>query len=204
MPSGGKGEATMMDSLLSILPKGLFGLNSAMEAVADDSSLASSLMVLEENGRKRCREHDRVSGSRTPTLVSTRRHTDVRDSDPDEDLRPVKRFRGERKVVPIAAQVEEEKQKDAQPQSPLSLLPEDVTAHCLSFLGSAEDRFALQCTSKQFRRISNSEDMLKNVEVGGDKDTGMHGIIQEHDTLETASKALLPFAEAGNLEAIYM
>jgi hypothetical protein len=71
-------------------------------------------------------------------------------------------------------------------------------------LGGVEDRFTLQCTSKQFQRISNSDEMLSKIQVGGDRKTGLHGIIQESDTPESASKSLAPFAEAGNPEAIYM
>jgi len=104
----------------------------------------------------------------------------------------------DKKVPAVSTDDEDEK------KSPLSKLPEDIVAHCLSFLGSASDRHSLQCTSKQFRKISNKEDMMKNVQVGGDRKTGLHGIIQEHDTPETASKSLQPYADAGNLEAIYM
>jgi hypothetical protein len=106
----------------------------------------------------------------------------------------------------ISTVVEEEKALPSPPppQSPLSLLPEDVLAHCLSFLGGVQDRHALQCTNKQFRRISNTDEMLLGIQVGGDKQTGLHGIISEKDTPVTASAALEPFASAGNLEAIYM
>jgi hypothetical protein len=85
-----------------------------------------------------------------------------------------------------------------------TILPEDVLAHCLSFLNSTEDRFALQCTSRQFRRISNSDEMMIGIQVGGDCSTGLHGIIQDNDTPDTAADKLMPFAMAGNLEAVYM
>jgi hypothetical protein len=97
-----------------------------------------------------------------------------------------------------------EEEKAAQSSPTLTGLPEDVVGHCLSFLGGLPDRYALQCTSKQFRRISNSDEMLLGIQVGGDKQTGLHGIISEKDTPETASDALEPFVNAGNLEAIYM
>jgi hypothetical protein len=191
----------MMDSLLSILPKGLFGRNPALPMVPADSSFASSLMIIDENERKRPRDRD-VSdcgdGSRTPTLISTSRSAD---SD-DEEARPIKRFRGERRVVPVAPAAR--KKPPPTPKSPLSTLPEDVMAHCLSFLGSVEDRFSLQSTSKQFHRISSSDDMMANIQVGGDRETGMHGIIQEQDTPDTSADKLAPFARAGNLEAMYM
>lgn len=218
----GKGNTIVMDSFLSIFPKNLFGCNNAgMETIEGESSLASSLMLVEENGRKRARRletRDSTSGCMTPTLASTPRSSSEPQLDgEEEDLRPIKRFRGEHKVIPVSPvstttkvspentkKEEECPSKKTESKSPLSKLPEDVLSHCLSFLGSAEDRFSLQCTSKQFQKISNSDDMLRNIQVGGDKKTGLHGIIQESDTPESASKALKPFADAGNLEAIYM
>ena len=83
-------------------------------------------------------------------------------------------------------------------------LPEDVLSHCLSFLNTTEDRFSLQTTCKQFRKLSNSDKMLVNIKMGGDQDTGKNGIIREDDTPESAAVALAPFSQAGNLEAIYM
>lgn len=190
--------AAMMDSFLSILPKGLFGLNPGMEEMtASEASLASSLMLVDDSGRKRSRVLS-ASGSRTPTLVRSAES----DTEVEDDVRPVKRFRGERNVIPISPLAQSRKKPE--PESPFSMLHEDAVSHCLSFLSSVEDRFALQCTSKQFRRISNSNEMLAKIQVGGDRKTGLHGIIQEHDTPETAAKNLAPYVEAENLEAMYM
>lgn len=186
--------------------------------------------MMEENERKRSRGGEFLwsfsgtstsSGcSRTPTLISTRtRHRQNHDfdnsSDHDETLRPAKRFRGEHNTIclhkPLFSTDDiEQKKADIKPgkynkkKSPLEQLPEDVMAHCLSFLGSTEDRFALQCTSKQFQRITNTDEMMIGIEVGGDRNTGKNGIIREDDTPETASDKLAPFALAGNLEALYM
>ena len=46
--------------------------------------------------------------------------------------------------------------------------------------------------------------MLVDIQVGGDRETGKNGIIQDDDTPETAAVVLAPFSKAGNLEAIYM
>lgn len=124
--------------------------------------------------------------------------------------RPIKRFRGAHGVVavsPIAHPFQKAlKAVPAAPRpvSPLRTLPDDALAHCLSFLGGVSDRFALQCTSQQFRKLSNSHAMLATIPVGGDKQTGLHGIIREHDTPETAARHLDPYVQASNLEAIYM
>jgi hypothetical protein len=86
----------------------------------------------------------------------------------------------------------------------LRTVPEEVVGYVLSFLGSTEDRFALQTTCTQFKRISDTDDMLVNVKLGGYLETGKNGIIQEEYTAATAADALTPFARAGNVEAIYM
>ena len=89
-------------------------------------------------------------------------------------------------------------------ETPLDLLPEDIMAHTLSFVSDVSDRYALQCTSKQFHRITSTPLMMNNINVGGDSETGKNGIILETDTKETAVERLTPFAKSGNLEAIYM
>jgi hypothetical protein len=62
----------------------------------------------------------------------------------------------------------------------------------------------LQNTCKLFRKISDSDFMLSNIDVFGDIETGKGSIIREHDTPSTASAALEPFARAGNLQALFM
>lgn len=145
----------------------------------------------------------------TPSLISTgKRHAD--EISEDEDfllLRPVKIFRGTTQKICLSISTTlpvsyPEAKKVV--SSPLELLPEDVVAHALSFLGTVEDRFSLQCTSKQFQRISNTPSMMIGLEVGGDRSTGLNGIVLEADTPESASEKLTPYAVAGNLEALYM
>jgi hypothetical protein len=173
----------------------------------DDSSYT---IPIEEGGRKRRRRGSgsstSVGGSRTPTLVtSTRRFSVTSVSSEDSDDRPLKRFRGHSKIVSVPRTVSGSKKQTQQKDSPfLSNIPEDVVAHCLSFLSSAEDRRPLQMTCKLFRDISNSDPMLAQVSVAGNLESGKRGIIQDHDTPATAAVALAPFARAGNLEALYM
>mmetsp|Transcript_4145 Transcript_4145/g.10250 ORF Transcript_4145/g.10250 Transcript_4145/m.10250 type:complete len:515 (+) Transcript_4145:268-1812(+) len=92
---------------------------------------------------------------------------------------------------------------DDEPAS-INSLPVDAVSNILSFLGTTEDRSALQNTSKLFRNVSNEDAMLKNIDVGGDMETGKGGIIQEHDTPATACTTLTKFANAGNLQAQYL
>ena len=150
------------------------------------------------------RKRDRSSVRRTPTLISTL--SSVVDSEPDTTVEgpPAKRRRGENdQTIPVLKdEIGEEEKKDQ--TCPLAQLPDDVLAHCFSFCSGVEDRFSLQCTSKQFRRVSNTDEMMIGIQVGGDKKTGLHGIISETDTPESSACNLLPYARAGNLEAIYM
>ncbi|KAG7353584.1 MYND finger domain containing protein [Nitzschia inconspicua] len=190
---------------LSVLPKGLFSF-AAEGGACGSNPLA---MVLDDTGKKRCRD---FGGRNTPTIsqdicggVSC---DDVQiDEFDDCSDRPRKRRRGQSKtytflpVVPLSPKVQECKK---QTSDLINKLPQDVVANCLSFLGSAEDRFALQTTCKLFRHLSNADSMLENVDVAGDPETGNGCIIQEHDTPASAAEALSPFARAGNLEAMYM
>mmetsp|Transcript_30876 Transcript_30876/g.45665 ORF Transcript_30876/g.45665 Transcript_30876/m.45665 type:complete len:364 (-) Transcript_30876:1247-2338(-) len=86
----------------------------------------------------------------------------------------------------------------------LRIVPDDVVGYCLSFLNSVQDRSALQRTCRQFRRLSNSDDILASIRLGGDEETGLGGIFSYDDGLDSASKKVSLFARAGNVEALYM
>jgi hypothetical protein len=202
-------------SLLSVLPKGFFSWPVPME---EESRGPNSLsVVVDDDGKRRKRRRgkgdrsDPVGGSRTPTLVTQGgkfSRGDVQTAADNDDCdRPFKRLRGESKVVSVPQQsVSTPHKKEGKQQTSdfLTKVPEDVLAHCLSFLGTAEDRFALQTTCKLFRDISNSDSILTQVNIGGDIETGKNGIIQDHDTPASAAACLAPFARAGNIGALYM
>lgn len=200
---------TIGGSLLAVLPKGFFSWPNAVEKGTRDQD-AVPMVLNDEGERKRRREKD-VSGSATPTLISPIRRlssSEVSIDSDDDNCRPRKRLRGRSKLTSVPSLIEapaaEKAPKKKQTSDLLRIVPEDVVAHCLSFLGTAEDRFALQTTCKTFRDISNSDAMLENVDICGDKETGKNGIIQETDTPSTAAVTLAPFARAGNLDALYM
>ena len=86
----------------------------------------------------------------------------------------------------------------------LCMVPEEVVGHVISFLGSLQDRFALQCTSRQFHRLSNSDELLAPMGLGGNIETGEGGIFRDEDTIDSAVAKVSIFARAGNLEALYM
>lgn len=200
-------------SLLAVLPKGFFSWPITKDNGKGDKNSLLIDVRSEKEGRKRRRRSsegsDCVAGSRTPTLVSPARgFSCAGDVSPSEDgnERPRKRVRQQSNLPSVpqySTPVKEEKTRE-QKSELLNTVPEDVIAHCLSFLGTTEDRFALQTTCKLFRDVSNSDSMLENVKISGNGETGKNGIILEKDTPATAAAALAPFAQAGNLEALYM
>lgn len=165
-----------------------------------------------ERGRKR---KSSGASSSDASVGSSCQTPPLRGQDVSSEEPPAKRLRSPHMTVPVpnntpstpssSSNKKTSLSTDPQLQSDfLRIIPEEVVGHCLSFLGSVEDRHALQTTCVQFRRISNTDAMLNNIELGGDHETGERGIIREHDTPVTAAAALTPFARAGNLEAIYM
>lgn len=183
----------MNELWLSFLPPGMFGLSQESSGSRWE---VSSMALAEERRRKRSRS----AAAESSPEAAPPRSPPTPSLDYDDSERPVKKFRAASGVVavkptPVVAE-----------QKPVSLqdVPEDIVQHVLSFLSGTEDRFALQLTSRQFRRISNLPHMMKDVVVGGDPTTGRHGIIRDHDTPESASNALRPFADSGNLQATYM
>ena len=185
-----------MDSFFSNLTMGLFGQTD--EGESEEGEETRGIKRREDRRRKRW-----YGGS---SRLSTLGPTDEPDTEL-EDSRPAKRIRLSAESSGNVFPKEETGDVPKRPSKngpSLSSLPEDLLSHCLSFLGGVEDRHALQCTCKQFRRISNTDEMLIGIQVGGDKETGLNGIITEKDTPEAASGNLAPFALAGNLEAIYM
>jgi hypothetical protein len=187
------------------LPKGLFSF--AAEGGACSSNPLATVVMDDTVGRKRRRD----LGGNTNSPDSECMHDDDLPYPPlvedDDNDRPRKRLREQSKSFTITRVVSSSLKRQERKKQSTGLtktLPRDVVAHCLSFLGSAEDRFSLQTTCKLFRHLSNADSMLANVDVAGDPETGKGGIIQEHDTPASAAESLSPFARAGNLEAMYM
>lgn len=200
-------------SFLSFLPQGLFTF-----AVDGGVCGQMSMVLTNVKVRKRRRDVGACAGvaGRTPRLVSCgsvrENITNNEDHDGESD-RPRKRLRGQSKIDHFVSSAQcaafcrinaLQKNKNKQTSDLIKKIPGDVVAHCLSFLGSTEDRYSLQNTCKLFREISSSDCMLSDVDVFGDLETGKGGIIQEDDTPASASSSLAPFARAGNLQAQYM
>jgi len=205
-------------SFLSLLPQGLFNF-------AVDGGVCGN-MKMSPDDKVRKRRRDDVGGRRTPRLVVSPTGVFpcgcVRENSSDCSERPRKRLRVGRKldddlslsspspstgIITATCNIltqQQQEQKKKQSSDLIKKWPADIVAACLTFLGSKEDRHALQNTCKLFRDVSNSELMLTNVDIVGDLETGKGGIIQEYDTPASASAALAPFARSGNLQALYM
>jgi hypothetical protein len=189
-----------------------------------------STIIKDDKVRKRRRDVG-VSSSSSSSACSSNKTTcvvsydiineiDEIDNEIGENGRPRKRHRGQSKIDyffltarssfvssgnSIASSKRHEESRTNQKVLELNKdLPAEVISKCLSFLGSTEDRYALQNTCKLFRDISNSDSMLSNVDVFGDLETGKGCIIQEEDTPATAAASLTVFARAGNLQALYL
>jgi hypothetical protein len=204
----------MMESFLSILPKGFFNRNDSCGGMIPSSwdggqwNFSTNWMLSEDKGRKRVRGGEGLE-PKIYGVLSTPKLTVDKLADLDV-ARPAKRARlvesrvvQKKPVVTPYPPPEPTKEIDTS-KCYIQQLPDDLIAHCLSFSASTNDRYALQCTSKQFKRLSNTDEMLIGIEVGGDRSTGKNGIIQDNDTPDSASDKLTPFAVAGNLEALYM
>lgn len=190
-----------MDSFFSNLTKGLFG------QMDEEEPPGLGCFSFGPHGNE---DHTFRRKRVRRSSISSTNSTNIRTPPPGvrtrtDDSRPAKRRRGQNGICSdVISKSGDDDEKNSHGIRSFTSLPEDLISQCLSFLGGVEDRYALQCTSRQFRRISNSDEMLIGIQVGGDKDTGLNGIITEKDTPETASANLGPFAMAGNLEAIYM
>jgi hypothetical protein len=193
-----KSESIKMSgpSFFSII--GLFGGGFGMHA-AKESKVEE--MEIERKGTKRIRDQVDFTGpisssvatpvSVTPTLILD-----------GERSRASKRLRV---TIPSSLATPFRAREPQENCELLMRIPEDVVAsNILSFLNTTEDRFALQCTCKEFRRISNRDKMMADIKLEGDSVTGDKGILNDKDTPATAMAKLRPFARAKNLEATYM
>ena len=63
---------------------------------------------------------------------------------------------------------------DGQPSDLLRMLPLHVIADCFSYITTKSDRFGLQVTCKSFRKLSNADDMLADIDLGGDWSKNSH------------------------------
>ena len=155
----------------------------------DDSLLNLPPISIDDN-KKRCRssiESPIPPGMQTPTLVFPR---------------SPKRLKVDSAVTSATARPAPPLM--ANDSDLLCMVPEEVLGHIISFLGSLQNRFALQCTSRQFHRLSNSSELLAPMDLGGNIETGEGGIIGDYDTIPSAVAKVSIFARAGNLEALYM
>jgi hypothetical protein len=71
-----------------------------------------------------------------------------------------------------------------QPSDVLRMLPPHVLSKCLVFVCTRSDRFALQTTCTLFQRLSNEDQMLVNVELGGNwSAVAVQQVVNEDDPM---------------------
>jgi len=133
------------------------------------------------------KENIASTGSETPSLIDPRASDNV----------PLKKLRSDYGIpIPMPPPSE---------QSPfLRAVPDDVVGYCLSFLATTQNRHSLQCTCRQFRRLSNLNEILLSIKLGGDSETGLGGLFSDDDTIDSSVAKVSIFAGAGNIEALYM
>lgn len=71
-----------------------------------------------------------------------------------------------------------------QPSALLRHIPNEILSHCLSYINTSSDRFALQASCKALRDISNSEEILAGVDLGGMNSYQNHIYSSFHNNLE--------------------
>ena len=163
--------------------------NSAMNAASTSTPAV---------GRKRSRS----PGDTTPTLVSP--NSAGYDS-PDDNL--IKRQRvEERNSLHVPASLDAERfQSVAQESLLLELIPQDVLqSNICCFLGEAKDHRSLQLSCRKLHEVSNKLDLLSQVDLTGDHETGKGSILHGVDVPAEALQKLYKFAAVGNQQALYM
>lgn len=87
----------------------------------------------------------------------------------------------------------------------MDFIPQDVLqAHIFSCLTDATDHHALQLTCRKFHEVTNTPEILSQVNLTGDEETGKGSILHEVDVPDVAMQKLYKFAAVGNQQAMYM
>jgi len=137
-----------------------FGNTSSDEAAEVDGDIILSF----EEGRPRKRQRHN-EGTQTPMLRSS---SPIQLSTPH--LEPTDSI-----ILPPAFTLSNDEpsnskgaaNKSKEPSDLLRLISNDVLSRCLSYVATKSDRFSLQTTCTTFRRLSDSDEMLANINLSG-------------------------------------
>eukprot|EP00551_Chaetoceros_affinis_P009895 CAMPEP_0203662906 /NCGR_PEP_ID=MMETSP0090-20130426/699_1 /ASSEMBLY_ACC=CAM_ASM_001088 /TAXON_ID=426623 /ORGANISM="Chaetoceros affinis, Strain CCMP159" /LENGTH=419 /DNA_ID=CAMNT_0050525749 /DNA_START=78 /DNA_END=1338 /DNA_ORIENTATION=+ len=87
----------------------------------------------------------------------------------------------------------------------LEMIPVEVLeSHVVPFLTDGKDYYSLSLTCKVTKRMVGSMDILRNVDLAGDVETGVGSILHGVESPAVAVERLYRFAAAGNQQALYM
>mmetsp|Transcript_14916 Transcript_14916/g.17020 ORF Transcript_14916/g.17020 Transcript_14916/m.17020 type:complete len:418 (-) Transcript_14916:686-1939(-) len=153
------------------------------KTVASTCNSSSPLSGLPSKKRVR---HD---GHKTPLLVY---HSQSSDFDSMKSTRPLKKKK-------IAGAI-------GQSQCLLfQMIPQEVLeTHVFTFLTDGRDFHSLQLVSKVTKMLSDKTNILSDIDLSGDAETGKGSILQTVESPAVAVERLYKFASAENLQALYM
>jgi hypothetical protein len=159
---------------------------------SENQASPSPISKLNEN-KKRVRRSD---GYKTPMLVHPRSsECDDSCSSSSANNRSVRRFKRQ-KVAGALGQSS---------SLLLAMIPHDVLEmNILTYLTDARDFRALQLSCRDVRSSCNKNEVLKDVNLFGESESGNGSILYNVDSPTVAVERLYKFASAANHQALYM
>ena len=148
-----------MSSIISSLKRKLGFLTSFV--IRDDLQMDSSLQYDTEKPRPAKRR--RLHGAATPVL-----QVDLASEEsPNLIVESSEKLKATDVVVLCPADEGTRLNGSNQPSDLLGLLPPHVLSKCFAFIATRSDRYALQTTCSLFRQLSNEDQMLVDIDLGG-------------------------------------
>lgn len=78
-----------------------------------------------------------------------------------------------------------------------------MLANIFAYLTDSKDHYSLQLTCRKFHEVSNKPEMLSQVNLTGEAETGKGSILHGVDSPDEAMQKLYKFAAVGNQQAMY-
>ena len=166
--------------------------SSRSSGTCSASSTDSPASCDKQNQRKKRHRLDRHKTPRLVHPLSSDSDASVSEHDTLSSSRPNKR----KKVAGVMGQ---------RKSLLLEMIPHDVLeTHIFSFLTEARDFYSLQLTCREIKTLSSKMDILRDVDLSGDSESGKGSILNNVDSSDVAIERLYKFAAAGNQQALYM
>lgn len=153
----------------------------------------ASTISCDKQQTNRSKKRNRLDGYYTPMLVHP--HSNEFDSDHDESalLSGVSK---KKKLAGVMGQSN---------SLLLEMIPHEVLeANVFSFLTEGRDFHSLQLTCREMKSLSDKLEILRNVDLSGDAESGKGSILNHVESPVVAVGRLYKFAAAGNQQALYM